>query len=540
MTVTSQYLDIHDQPALLSPFLSQIQKETHALASDQVASLTSYLLANLDTKPYKKEWDEQVITLALLTLKHLGRRVDDCDMLYKKQGIDILIKLTGLGVAPEHSLVDTSSSQAALKCLANCILLSSTSAPREDGGMIITWLVDSKNTMSTCARLLGSDSVSTDIQFLICRLLYLLTSDGTCIIDILMTLDLPGHIAKVLSRHVQQWLNDTSSTTEKKPSTILVNEVLKLQANMMLGLQEDTTTNTSDDTTTTTTTLKEDVSNRFSDSLIPILDIVFILPYPAPLPLVASAPLTHALQFFLLYHVNNIRQEWNNSPRLAVHCTTRLNSLGFCLNQLKTILENTLIYLMPPRPTSTQFLPQQQQQYTQPPSLTDSGWQPRQTSDSDLDRDMAIVLSLMGSTFSYAEEAEVSDLFHQYLVPRPETNDPAQALFFSRLVKLLSSPRFPHAKEMVTELLYSHVNEDPKAFIEMVGYENAKHTSIGKEYNVEDPSSSSSPPPPRTATATLSPQHDEEFMQLSDLTDEEKERQAERLFVMFEKIQLKE
>ncbi|ORZ18163.1 hypothetical protein BCR42DRAFT_246741 [Absidia repens] len=306
----------------------------------------------------------------------------------------------------------------------------------------------------------------------------------------------------------------------------------------MLGLQEDTTTTTTDDTTTNT--LKEVVSNRFSDNLIPILDILFILPYPAPLPLVASAPVTHALQVFLLYHVNDVRQQWTDSPRIAAHCPTRESAVDFCLKQLRTILEYTLIYLMPPRPTSTQFLPQQQQQL-QPPSLGDSGWQPRQTSDRDLDRDMAIVLSLMGSTFTYVEEADLPRLFHQYLAPRPETNDPAQALFFSRLLKLLSSPRFPHSKDMVTELLYSHVNEDPKAFIELVGYENAKHTSIGKEYNMEN---APSPHTDTTATDTsknsLSVQRDEEFMQLSDLTDEEKERQAERLFVMFEKIQLKE
>jgi hypothetical protein len=61
-----------------------------------------------------------------------------------------------------------------------------------------TWLVQSKNALCTCVRLLSSDSVSVDIQFLICRLLYLMTcADGPCIIDTLMEFDLATALAKV-------------------------------------------------------------------------------------------------------------------------------------------------------------------------------------------------------------------------------------------------------------------------------------------------------------------------------------------------------
>lgn len=61
-----------------------------------------------------------------------------------------------------------------------------------------TWLVESKNALCTCVRLLSSDSVSVDIQFLICRLLYLMTcGDGPSIIDTLMELDLATVLAKV-------------------------------------------------------------------------------------------------------------------------------------------------------------------------------------------------------------------------------------------------------------------------------------------------------------------------------------------------------
>lgn len=92
------------------------------------------------------------------------------------------------GLLETTKVVDTSVSQEALKCLSNCILLS--------GDTMKSWLIETKNALDTCARLLHSDTVSVDIQFLICRLLYLMTYDGPFIIDILMDLDLPHALYK--------------------------------------------------------------------------------------------------------------------------------------------------------------------------------------------------------------------------------------------------------------------------------------------------------------------------------------------------------
>ncbi|KAI8343863.1 guanine nucleotide exchange factor [Chlamydoabsidia padenii] len=533
MSFTTHYLDVRDNPSQLIPFLSQLQQDLHELTSNEVRSLTSYLLADLDVQAHEKEWDEQVMAHILLTLKYFGRRIDDCDMLYKKQGFHILMKWTGL--LEESRLVDTNVTQEALKCLANCILLS--------GDTMKPWLIESKNALMTCARLLHSDSVSVDIQFLICRLLYLMIyGQDPCIVDILMDLDLPDALAKILSRHVQAWLQDPTtytSPTQSQP-TMLVCEVFKLQKNLMINLQESKSTTSSittddSDTDSTMLSIKEEVAERFTSSLIPILDIFYFLPYPMPLPLLPAHPFTDTLFILNLYTYDLVRDGWYRSPRLAPLCEDKEYAFGFCVKFLIDVLEKTLIYLMPPVSSTTTVAPS---------SNNILPWEtcrpPHQNDDDNLDRAMALILSYLISMMVVVEDIAPS-LKHKIVpvsldptVPddgKHDNDNDDTLLFFSRLVKLFSSKRFPQAKEMVGELLYSHVGEDANAFITLVGYDNAKQTLMTKDYCPDD-----------TYTSNISPATNvsDQFIQLSDMTDEEKEREAERLFVMFEKVQLQD
>jgi hypothetical protein len=64
--------------------------------------------------------------------------------------------------------------------------------------------------------------------------------------------------------------------------------------------------------------------------------------------------------------------------------------------------------------------------------------------------------------------------------------------------------------------------------IALVGYDQAKQTLLTKEGAVPDP--------PAHSQGTLA----QELFQPAEMTEEEKEREAERLFVMFERVQLQD
>jgi hypothetical protein len=221
---------------------------------------------------------------------------------------------------------------------------------------------------------------------------------------------------------------------------MLVCEGLKLQRNVMIALQE--TKPTSDDSTDSLT-IKEEVSERFTASLTPILDILYILPHPAPLPLVPASVINNALFALNLYTYNLVRAGWYASPRLLPYCTSgRETALNFCVDTLFAVLQDTLVYLMPPisstnaRPTSGLFLPS--------PSY-------QTNADEELDRAMALIVSYLISTLALIDEAGLN---HSIVLTDPP--------LFPRLVKLLSSTRFTQVREMVGELLYSYVDEDGK------------------------------------------------------------------------------
>ncbi|KAI8089382.1 guanine nucleotide exchange factor [Halteromyces radiatus] len=539
MSFISNYIQVHDDPTLVIPFLSQVQQEIHVLESNEVGSLVSYLLADLDIKPKNGEWDETVMTKALLTLKYLGRRIEDSDMLYKRQGIIILMKLAGF-LASKDELLDNSSSQEALKCIANCILLN--------GNGVKQLLLESEYTINTCVRLLDSDIISIETQFLICRILYLMISlDEHSILNELMDLQVPTALAKILTRHVQQWMRDPSSmetssnannitTTipqqQRSPCTLVI-EVIKLENIMVTALVESKTI-PDDNIDSTLDMIKEQVAEQFAESLTPILDLIFILPHPAPFPLISTAPLTVALRSLDNYTHPVFRKVWYASPTIIHLCPTRESSIALFVNTVIKILKNTLIYMMPPRPSSYSGIQPLSGSDVIPPFLKQ---QP--PSDIDLDHDLALVLSVLTVSLVYANEL-APDLKYT-LVPMPHSNDDdderrISQMIFSRLVKILSYSRFPQSKEMVVELLYTHVKEDDAKLIELIGYDYSKPFLITKGRDTT-----------LLATKTLNTNTTMEqddiqdpVTQIADMTDEEKEREAERLFILFDKVQLQD
>ncbi|CAG8662085.1 16520_t:CDS:2 [Gigaspora margarita] len=108
----------------------------------------------------------------------------------------------------------------------------------------------------------------------------------------------------------------------------------------------------------------------------------------------------------------------------------------------------------------------------------------------------------------------------------------------ARLIRLMTSAMLPNLKDGVSELLYVICDQDVNLFIHHVGYGNAAGFLMNR--NIMIPPLTSSSKQKVHSDKSINPitgQYlEDEAPSLSDMTDEEKEREAERLFVLFERL----
>lgn len=99
------------------------------------------------------------------------------------------MNLAGLTLKENESLIDNSASQESLKCIANGLLLRNE---------IKQWLITT-NVNQNFVRLLDDDHISMETQFLVCRILYLITleDDALDFIKKLVNLNINKCLAKV-------------------------------------------------------------------------------------------------------------------------------------------------------------------------------------------------------------------------------------------------------------------------------------------------------------------------------------------------------
>ncbi|QIX01620.1 hypothetical protein AMS68_007137 [Peltaster fructicola] len=109
----------------------------------------------------------------------------------------------------------------------------------------------------------------------------------------------------------------------------------------------------------------------------------------------------------------------------------------------------------------------------------------------------------------------------------------------ARLLRMCGSPLLPSLRENISNLLYELSDKDPERFVYNVGYGHASGFLLSHNIAVpvdgvsqEIPSSDPVNPVTGQNLAMESDDHDG----LPEMTDEEKEREAERLFVLFERL----
>ena len=115
----------------------------------------------------------------------------------------------------------------------------------------------------------------------------------------------------------------------------------------------------------------------------------------------------------------------------------------------------------------------------------------------------------------------------------------------SRLLKLSTAPTAPNLKEGVSSLLFELSSKDPATFVRNVGYGYAAGYLLTHNIHVPASFSASGGDPGRTITSVDGKEINPITGQRRemeppdpglDMTDEEKEREAERLFVLFERL----
>ncbi|KAF0534783.1 guanine nucleotide exchange factor [Gigaspora margarita] len=477
--------------SVLTSFLSN-SSEIASLDVSKKSELVSALLSDLDENGVQLKWNDDVRLLALQTLKTLGRNVNGCELLFSDKGFLILLSHTSL---LSNDVVDTPVAQEALTCIANALLL-------EEGTRD---LFEKHNCISKVCLGLKDVKISIKTQFLYSRILFLVTIKPSPIVKQLID-DL--EIIDILHNTINNLVKGISSSTivEPSPSPItrvtLLNEQLKFLFNLMhydpkIVREEGKGKN-------------QELPSKFEKLLPVIIKIITDLPPPSPLPL--SPPHSHAIHALLNFPVVPYKSIWFPSEQKSQQYAL--------LDKFLEILK-TMVFIA----------------VNGDPDVGIENGQKKYGVDFD-----EVIPPLVALIRKLAEEDELARISARNKL-LPDDVDRSKPLekgdcLSARLIRLMTSAMLPNLKDGVSELLYVICDQDVNLFIHHVGYGNAAGFLMNR--NIMIPPLTSSSKQKVHSDKSINPitgQYlEDEAPSLSDMTDEEKEREAERLFVLFERL----
>ncbi|ORY93778.1 guanine nucleotide exchange factor [Syncephalastrum racemosum] len=474
----------------LSDFFEGAIHAVSSITLDDKTQFIELLLQDIDQKSAPSQWDEVTTTRALELLKLLGRDPNGANSLFADKGISILMKVGGL---VDRSGKDTPVSREALKCISNCILLkySATSAT-----------LDKHNAVDACCHLLAKPDLSQESAFLTCRILFVMTVNNTEYVRNLMRFDIQPALLNVLSKNTENLVHETEPAPTPINSASVASEGLKLLFNLLMVCSRDNITHDG-----------KEAIHYFGDCLKPVYDILFRVPLPEPMPLVP--PFSHAINALMQYpyDISNavfkgykpITQLYNTLEEGRIMITTRLGD----------ILERALAYLIPDGD----------------PDASSSG----QSVDAIISPVILVIRCIA------AGEPNFIPPFKKRLLPN-ET-DRIQPVnqgtsLSARLIRLMTSTLLPQTREAVSDLLFVLCNEDAAEFSHQVGYGNAIGFLVNRGISIEPPNGEGETPAEdvNPITGQYRANEVDQGPSLADMTMEEKEREAERLFVLFERL----
>lgn len=507
----------------VTPTLQNIVNGNIIVGYSDKRSVVDALMQDLKEGGIAKNWNERERVLALQALKTLGRATEGCDSIFAEEGIRTLMYHSGLNRATEAG-IDRAGSKEALKCLANALLLKPTTRPyfeRLDGH-------------GQCSLLLKRSQLSNESQFLFCRILFLVTIDAASIVQRLLDdYHAVDGVGEVLKTQLARSPDGTMFT-----QSMVLSEALKYLFNLMIV---DPKCARSSDAGLTEAEKAEATGKRFQSLLPTIVSILTTIPPSTPTPL--EPPHSHAIHVLLNFPISTSALLVTRSQQASL------------LTVLMQILDDTLRYSLS----------------TDEEASTDG-----MSNGTELDEivpPLVIVLTNIASAGGEAKAALKARLL-------PDDVDRSQPLekgntFSARLIRRMTSIRFPQIRETVSQLLYIVCDEDAALLTRHVGYGNAAgflmNRNLGmpasmqgggggeeeeeeneneNEEEVEElpsptsgPSSSarqarrfSSASAVNPITGAYYPDPSAIRTAMADMTEEEKEEEAGKLLDMFDKL----
>ncbi|KAI9848921.1 MAG: hypothetical protein M1838_000331 [Thelocarpon superellum] len=453
-------------------------------AQDATRTQVANLLSELRLDLTERNLSASARLDSLQQLKVHGRKVGDAGPIFTAEGVHTL---TGHGVDANDD--DPPSSLEALRCLVNALILAP--ATRQ-------MLVDVGFAGKAARRLQHADD---DEEFLFSRLLFLLTYGTNLDLSGLIDQDgLASAINTNISRHAQRYgdgnISDTSTDDDSEAATAEEEMALSETLTLLFNVTHFCPGRTS----------------AFAPSMLPILAILSQHAIPSP-PL--QRPITSLINALINLDIEPPSAGEGDQtlaiPELDQQLVTR---------RLIEILSQSI----------------------------------NDYPEQELDQTAAPLVTLLRKIYEMAPGPLQSLLQAQLLPSDEERNQPLgkSDTLPSRLLRLTTSAMLPSLRDNLSALLFELSNKDAETFVHNVGYGYASgylmtHNLPIPDQALRDPSarpphtggeasgsssSSSAPINPITGQRISA----EEPVDLLEMTDEEKEREAERLFILFERL----
>ncbi|KAB2580804.1 Synembryn-like protein [Lasiodiplodia theobromae] len=443
-----------------------------SIAGDNKRAEVSMLMAQLRADLDDSSLLPHQRNAALEQIKIYGRDVRDADPIFTPDGIDTLA---------QHGFYSSSTvtSREAMRCLANALLLQPQCRQI---------LVD-KGHAEKVAEKLKSDNA--DDEFLTSRILFLLTYDTNLDFDPLVReKGLGDAITQSIYRHSKRYSKNGKKQNSSPMDDMALSETLKLVFNL--------------------THFYPDFTDIFSKSVPDLLKILSRAPVPDP-PL--QQPICYLINALLNLNLDdkksNVFPKWDQNTNAA---------------HLIELLDKSIIA------------------YT----------------ETELDQTAAPLVTLIRRIYEFAPDSVKK--YMQWLL-LPTEDDRKKPLghtdtLSSRLLNLSTAAMLPNLRSQISSMLFELSDKDASTFVHNVGYgfasgfllshniaipENAMEAFANGNGTTEDADEEEKDKAKEKAKAfnpITGQRWDAEEVKDTGppMTDAEKEREAERLFVLFERL----
>lgn len=162
--------------------------------------------------------------------------------------------------------------------------------------------------------------------------------------------------------------------------------------------------------------------------------------------------------------------------------------------------------------------------------------------DEDLETNVTPLIGVIRAVHEYAPELVKTSIRKQLLPTETDRNEVLGkgTSIPSWLLKNSTNPLTPHLRETISDLLFEMSDKDPTTFVNNVGYGFASGFLFNRNLPVPDTEAGSSSDVGGGASRPINPVTGqfldrEQHPDLPEMTEEEQEQEAERLFVLFER-----